>query len=211
MEIQPSIVELAREILQQDEFLEAATLTRMISRSWGSKKERNYAKLKLCDLTKPPPSRPLYYLRREILGLPRNTRNCIRYLGDYIDLLTKEMTFEYLNGNARRNSLGTNARRLVEKRPDLSNLARKLGRYADFMYTPAKHDFNLPPSRQHRFTPEEVVFAAYVTIELGKQIQNVSKFAAYAVEKDYLYSIGGRWGSGMRVKYGGGGFESPFP
>ena len=209
MEIHPGIIQLARDILHEDEFLEASTLARMVSRSWGSKKGRSYAKLRLCDLTKPPPSRPLYYLRREIRGLPRNTRNCIRYLGDYIDILAKEMTFEYLDGNARRSSLGANAKRLIEKRSDLRVLAEKLKRYADFMYTPAKHDFILPRGRRHRFTPEEVVFAAYVTVELGRQILGVSKFATDAVEKDYLYVLGGRWGSGTRVKYGGGGLEGP--
>ena len=106
--------------------------------------------------------------------------------------------------------MATNARRLSERIPDLSNLAMDLQRYADFMYTPAKHDFSLPPGRRHRFSAEEVVFAAYVTIELGKRIKNTSKFAAYTVEKDYLYSIDGRWGSGERVSYGGGGFEKPF-
>lgn len=92
----------------------------------------------------------------------------------------------------------------------MRNLGIDLQQYADFMYTPAKYDFSLPPGRQHRFTAEEVVFAAYVTIELGKRIKNASKFAAHAVEKDCLYSIDGRWGSGTRVNYWGGGFEKPF-
>jgi len=197
LEILPEIFELARDTLPQDKMKEAVVIAEMI---YGAKREREYAKAKLRLLAKPPLSRPLYYLMQEIAGLPRTTRNCIRYLGDYIDLLTKEMTFEFVGGNARRTSLGRNARRLVEKAPNIKDLAYKLQWFSDFIYTPGKHDFSLPPGRSHSFTLKEVVLATYVAVELAERIKSISKFAREAVEKDNLYIIGGRWGSSSRVR-----------
>ena len=147
------------------------------------------------------PSRPLYYWAHEMNFLPRNTRNCIRYLGDYIDLLTKEMTHEFLNGNARKNSLGRNTNLLTKKAPQIKVLANLLNKYSSLLYTPGKHDFNLPQGREHRFTPEEVIFTCYLTAELGRRILSVSKLANIAVKNDNQYSIGGRWGSHERVQY----------
>jgi len=193
----PEVFELARDTLPPDKLKEALVIAEMIQ---GDKKEREYARATLQLLVKPPPSRPLFYLMHEIKRLPRNTRNCIRYLGDYIDLLTKEITFEFVGGNARRSSLGRNSK-VLEKVPSLRELASGLQRYCEFIYTPGKHDFSLPPGRSHRFTAEEVVLTAYVTIELGNQIKSISKSAREAVEKDNLYMIGGRWGSSNRVQY----------
>jgi len=193
----PEVFELARDTLPPDKLKEALVIAEIIQ---GDKKEREYARATLQLLVKPPPSRPLFYLMHEIKRLPRNTRNCIRYLGDYIDLLTKEITFEFVGGNARRSSLGRNSK-VLEKVPSLRELASELQRYCEFIYTPGKHDFSLPPGRSHRFTAEEVVLTAYVTIELGNQIKSISKSAREAVEKDNLYMIGGRWGSSNRVQY----------
>jgi len=195
----PEVLEIARDTLPPDKLKEALVTAEMIQ---GDKKERGYARATLQLLVQPPPTRPLYYLMDEIKRLPRNTRNCIRYLGDYIDLLTKEITFEFVGGKARRSSLGRNSKAL-EKVHSLRELAIKLQRYCEFIYTPGKHDFSLPPGRSHRFTAEEVVLTAYVTIELGNQIKSISKLAREAVEKDNLYIIGGRWGSSDRVQYVG--------
>lgn len=196
----PEIVALASETLSPDKLKEANSIAEMLV---GSKKQRKYARLKLIGLVKPPPKRPLLYLLRFIMGLPRSTRDCIRYLGDYIDLLTKEMTFEFANGKARRNSLGQNVKILEKTNLIPSELVKKLRKYNNFVYTPGKHDFSLPPGRRHRFTPKEVVLTAYVTIELAEQIKSISKLAREAVEKDNLYMIGGRWGSPARVRYAG--------
>ena len=135
---------------------------------YGNKKEKQYARLTLCVLTFKPPWRPLFYLKRELMMLPRNTRNCVRYLGDYVDLLAKELAFEFVKGDARSSSLGRNAK-AIGRIASLEDLSLKLQRYSQFIYTPGKHDFNLPPGRSHRFTPEEVVLTAYVTMELGER------------------------------------------
>ena len=140
--------------------------------------------------------------------LPRNTRNCVRYLGDYMDLLVKEMTNELIGGNARKNSLGKNARLIMDKVPSENELARKLMQYADFLYTPGKHDFSLPPGRSHRFTAKEVILTCYITAALAKRILAKSKAASIAVSKDNLYVLpNDKWGSPKRVLYAGDPLE----
>jgi len=203
-EVLPEMLELALETLSPKELAEARVIAEMIHET---KRHRANAIRTLRSLIRPPPSRPLYYLGNEMKRLPGNTRNCIRYLGDYLDLLTKEMTFEFLGGNARKTSLGRNAKAL-EKVSQLQELAHKLQTYAEVIYTPGKHDFSLPPGRRHRFTSAEVVYATCVTVKLADRIKSVSEFARDAVEKDYLYIIrSARWGSGTRVGYAGGGLD----
>jgi hypothetical protein len=199
-DILPDILELAREVLPLDKLKEAMEICEMIG---GSKKQREFAKARIRLLVAPPPKRPLHYLMQEMRFLPRDTRDCIRYLGDYIDLLTKELAFENLGGNTRRNSLGRNAKLLAERTVGLKDLGSKLQRYGSVLYTPGKHDFTLPPGREHRFTAKEVVLAAYVTVELAERIKSVSKSAREAVKQDTWYTIGGRWGSPDRVRYVG--------
>lgn len=200
LEALPEIVELAKDTLTAEKLKEANTIAQMLI---GSKKQTRYARLKLALLVKPPPTRPLLYLFPLIMHLPRLTRDCIRYLGDYIDLLTKEMTHEFLGGRARRSSLGTNAKALEKAKSVPSDLTEKLQRYNNFLYSPGKHDFSLPAGRRHRFTSKEAVLTAYITIELAERIKSISKLAREAVEKDNLYMIGGRWGSSKRVEYAG--------
>jgi hypothetical protein len=199
LEIAPEIFELAREVLSPDKFQEAY---RIASTNWRVEKERYDAISKLRQLVKPPPKRPLYYARKAIGWLPGNTRDSVRYLGDFIDLLTKEMTFEFIGEKGRGSSLGTNAKRL-EKLEGMRNLSLRLQRYSNFIYTPGKHDFSLPPGRRHRFTAAEVVLTAFVTMELADEIRRASKLAEEAVKGNTLYMIGGRWGSASRVKYTG--------
>ena len=200
LDVLPEIQSFAVTVLSTEKLQEADLVARKLI---GSRKERQWASTKTISEVGIEPSRPLMYWATEIRGLPRNTRNCIRYLGDYMDLLVKEMTFELLGGKARRRSLGSNARLLAEKVPEARDLAEKISRYAGFIYTPGKHDFSLPAGRKHSFTAKEVVLSAYITAELAKGVLSISKCARYAVEKDNLYSIGGRWGSANRVKYHG--------
>lgn len=194
----PELVELAELVLSHEKLKEADTTARMLV---GSKTEKQYAKMKLLSLIPHRPTRPLLYLLPLLMQLPRLTRDSIRYLGDYIDLLTKEMTFEFVGGNARKSSLGKNVKALEKADAVPRDLIDKLKRYNRFLYTPGKHDFSLPPGRKHRFTSREVVLAVYISVELGERIKCISKLARLAVEKDNLYMIGGRWGSSNRIVY----------
>jgi len=199
----PEIMDLARDVLPSHKIEEANKISQMLM---GSKQEEEYAKAKLTLEVGLKPTRPLLYLMPLFQRLPRLTRDCIRYLGDYIDLLTKELTFEYTgNRKARKSSLGKNALNLLKSQtsPEIRDLAEKLLRYNKFLYSPGKHDFSLPPGRKHRFTAKEVVLTTYVTAALAEQIKSISRFARIAVEKDNLYTIGGRWRSRNRVEYVG--------
>ena len=196
----PEIDSLAREVLSTEKYEETMKVSLTLLKPW---KERQRAHATLGLEIGLQPTRPLLYLWPLIQGLPRGTRDCIRYLGDYIDLLTKEMAFEYVGGNARRCSLGINAVRLSKPNlpPEIQAIAKILIRYNEFLYTPGKHDFSLPPGRKHRFTVREVVLTAYISAVIARQIKAVSKAVCLAIEKDNLYIIGGRWGSKSRVEF----------
>jgi hypothetical protein len=196
----PEIVKLAKDTLTFENFEEAEKISKMLV---SGKKDRKYARYRLAVLVRPPPSRPLMYLMPLMLKLPRQTRDPIRYLGDYIDLLIKEMTFEFVGGKSRTRSLGKNIWNLKKDKAIPSILLDKLERYNNFLYNPGKHDFSLPPGRKHRFTSREVVLTAYITMKLAEEILSISNLAREAVERDDLYEIGGRWGTSRRVEYAG--------
>lgn len=200
LEALPEIDSLAKEVLTTEKYEETNKVASMLLKP---RKKRKWAHAKLIMEIGYRPTRPLFYLMPLLQGLPRNTRDCIRYLGDYLDLLTKELAFEYLGGNSRQSSLGKNAFRLLKSNlsPEIQDIAKTLIRYNSFLYTPGKHDFTLPPGRKHRFTAREVVLTTYVTAVMAKRIKAVSKKARTAVEKDNLYIIGGRWGSKRRVRF----------
>lgn len=202
LEALPEIDSLAKEVLTPEKYEETNKVASVLLKPW---KRRKWAHAKLIMEIGLRPTRPLLYLRPLLQGLPRRTRDCIRYLGDYLDLLTKELAFEYLGGNSRQSSLGKNAFRLLKSNlsPEIQDIAKTLIRYNEFLYTPGKHDFTLPPGRKHRFTAREVVLTTYVTAVMANRIKAVSKKARTAVEKDNLYIIGGRWGSKQRVKFAG--------
>ena len=199
LDVLPEIESLAKDTLTEQELAETNLIA---ERLLGKRDARRWGIAACIIKVGIEPKRPLFYWAQRMEGLPRSTRDCIRYLGDYIDLLVKELAFELL-GKGRKRSLTANCRALL-KVPDIEVLAFMLLRYSDFLYTPGKHDFSLPPGRTHRFTAKEVVLCSYVTSKLAKEILRLSRGARIAVEKDNLYAIGGsRWGSSSRVEYWG--------
>jgi hypothetical protein len=196
----PEIDSLAKELLSSEKYDETMKIALTLLKPW---KERRRAHATLGHEIGLEPTRPLLYLWPLMQGLPRGTRDCIRYLGDYLDLLTKEMAFEFVGGKARQRSLGGNAVRLskADLPPEIQAIAKILQRYNEFIYTPGKHDFSHPPGRKHRFTAREVVLTTYISAVIAQRIKAASKVACTAIEKDNLYTIGGRWGSKSRVEY----------
>lgn len=202
LDVLPEIQNLADEMLTDQE----SAHVDLIARSLLGKKAQRKQGIEACiSLVGIKPSRPLFYWTLEMRWLPRNTRDCIRYLGDYIDLLVKEFAFE-LMGRGRKGSLGSNAKLLLKAR-QAHELGVRLGKYADFLYNPGKHDFDLPAGRHHRFTAKEVVVCSFITAKLAKEILDQSPAARHSVEKDNLYAIGGKWGSPSRVEYWGDPLE----
>jgi hypothetical protein len=116
------------------------------------------------------PKRPLYYLNHEICYLPEETRDVVRYAGDYIDQLYKHFSHEKGRGIFTRfmgygRSLGINLSK-TKKILD-SRLYDILTRYNKLVYTPAKHHWDVG-NRPHLFSAKEAVAICLMTVKLSK-------------------------------------------
>lgn len=172
----PIVCELAEKTLNSSELERAEHIATLLA---GTKRNRIEAIQLLRKLVSPPPKRPLYYAQYEMHALPRWTRNGIRYLGDYIDLLVKAMAYQVTeNPKCKQSSLGSNLRKIKPRKYGINqSLLDKLIQYNSFLYQPGKHDFYVPKGRSHRFTSREVVLTAFVTMKLAEEIKKISTFA----------------------------------
>ena len=198
------IISLARDVLSSDSYEEAEEVAELLTHR-GERRRLGIARMvgRLAPFARVQ-TRPLFYLAMHLKRLPHHTRDSLRYAGDYVDLLAKEWTSDYVGQVARRRSLTSNSKTLQVKAKDFQPLPEMLRRFADFLYTPAKHDFRIPKGQSHRFTSREAVLAVYVSIELGARILKVSSQARKAAKADNWYILTqGRWGSGTRVHYVG--------
>ncbi len=171
------IISLAKEVLTEQQYLEAEELAKKLV---GKKSEKAFARERLMEIVEPPPKRPLYYTQWEIQFLPHHTRDTIRDLGDFIDMLVKAAAYEKTNDNSVvRSSLGPAIDKFEACRPEFKQLAEILRKYNRFLYRDAKHDFRLPKGRkEHRFTSREVVLTIFITMNLADRIINISPMAA---------------------------------
>ena len=83
-------LELENDTLSCSKLEEAENISLMFA---GNKRKKRQAIYQLIEIVAPPPKRPLYYAQNEMKVLPHWTRDGIRYLGDYIDLLVKALAF----------------------------------------------------------------------------------------------------------------------
>jgi hypothetical protein len=172
----PIVRELAEEILPPSQLDEAEEISFMLA---GTKRQKREAIRRLREIVAPPPKRPLYYAQNEMVCLPRWTRDGIRYLGDYIDLLVKALAFELTKDpRCKQSSLGVNIHKLSPKKHGLpEELVDRLKKYNSFLYQPGKHDFAIQRGRSHRFTSKEVVLTAFITMKLADDIKKLSQYA----------------------------------
>ena len=170
------IVVLATEVLSPKAYEEAEQTTIQLT---GKKKDKDLARARLMQIVSPPPKRPIYYAQMEIEFLPRWTRDALRYLGDYVDMLVKAAAYEKEPDKRIFNlPFGPAIKTFSRNWPSESKLTNFLERYNRFLYRPAKHDFKLPSGRKyHRFTAREVVLSAYVTMQLGEELAKLSEIA----------------------------------
>lgn len=173
LEISFEIESLARVVLSPQEFEEAEQITKSIM-SGGRRKKSAIALLQNRIGLKP--KRPIYYITLEFLPrLPHYTRETMRYLGDYLDLLVKCVTYETKHNNIfMSRSMGSNLHSIKGVIPD--DLQEQLLKYNNFIYVQAKHDFQVG-ARMHRFTCKEVVYAIAITLEFGKKLKALSPLA----------------------------------
>lgn len=174
----PEMHDFAKELLSDSDFREADSLSRNLAQ--GTKRMRMDVRVRLMEIVKPPPKRPLYYAQHEIQYLPQWTRNSIRYLGDYIDLLVKAYAFETTkNPRCNETSLNGNLQRLSSIKHGVpSQLIENLRKYNALFYNPAKHDLSTPPpEREHHFTSIETIYLVFLTMQLADDIKKISPLA----------------------------------
>ncbi|MHB1708755.1 MAG: hypothetical protein ACYCT2_04685 [Thermoplasmataceae archaeon] len=87
----PDVEKLANEMLSEGELKEADGISVMLILS---KRKKKAAIGRLKEVVGDEPERPLHYLSHELDFLPIRTRDPIRYLGDYVDLLVKHLAFQ---------------------------------------------------------------------------------------------------------------------
>ncbi len=170
------VVLLAKDVLSEEEYSQAEEIAVQLT---GNKRNKELAKAKLVALVKPPPKRPIYYAQYEMLFLPRWTRDALRYLGDFVDMLVKSAVYEKTNDRRVFGlSLGPAINLFQRHWPDYEALVILLQKYNRFLYRGAKHDFTLPANRKtHRFTAREVVLTAFITMKLADRLSNISRMA----------------------------------
>ena len=171
------IISLAKEVLPEQKYLEAEELAKKLV---GKKSEKDFARKRLMGIVKPPPKRPLYYTQWELRFLPHWTRDTMRDLGDFIDMLVKAAVYEKTNkSNIFHSSLGPAIDKFEQCRPECAPLANMLRKYNRLLYRPGKHDFKLPADRkEHRFTAREVILTIFITMNLAERLIRISPAAA---------------------------------
>jgi hypothetical protein len=176
------IISLSKELLSKDVYSKAESLASMLV---GTRSEKSTARNTITKVLLPPPKRPVYYLEHELKFLPRWTRESMRYLGDFVDMLTKAAVYEKeMRQDVFKIAFGPAISRFKNYYPNRAQLVDWLERYNRFLYRDAKHDFDLPTTRQeHRFTSREVVHTLFVTKELTEKITALSA-AALRVSRD---------------------------
>ena len=72
--------------------------------------------------------------------------------------------------------MGTTIKLLETKKALPENILSWLRTYNEFIYRPGKHDFQLPQGRrEHRFTSQETVLTAFVTLRLVEILKQYSR------------------------------------
>lgn len=183
MQIDDKIVILAKELLSDEKIEFADELSYNIS--YGKKKKWEGIGF-LEKFVKPNPKRPMYYCHLELHHLPHYTRNVVRYLGDYIDLLERQALINF-QGDKYKKGLSPKAVR-IQLKPFISEeLFHQLEKYDRLFWTPGKHDFEVDETkRRHRFTTREVIYDIFITYALFDKIKSIAKIKeSYSEEVIY--------------------------
>lgn len=182
LSIDPDIEDIAEEILSEKEKDEAENISKCIV----SSEHKECAIKTLRNIIGTTPKRPVYYLNERIKYLPDNTRDVMRYAGDYIDQLMKHCAHEKGTWGfmAYRRSLKPNLKNLKKTLDE--NLLSALDKY-NIVYVKAKHEWNVN-DRPHLFSSKDTVFMCLITKKLAGQIINISQEAKlYSENKFYNY------------------------
>ncbi len=189
--VDQNIQTLSEELLNEEEI----KLLDNIAETLLNEEKKEYAVKQMQELIGSRPKRPIYYLNNEIDALPEETRDVVRYAGDYIDQLIKHCTHEKarLGFIAYQRSLGANLKRLNKLLS--SSLLSALSKYNNLIYVRAKHSWDVG-SRPHLFSCKDAVIVCFITKKLAGHIIDISAEAKmYSEDKLFRYysnSSGGR-------------------
>jgi hypothetical protein len=174
LDISPEVSALARKVLTDVKIEKADSISLMLV----EKETKNKGIAELRKIVGYRPKRPLFYAYNELGFLPRWTRDAVRYLCDYVDQLCKHWAYICTQNEASlKGSMGTSLSKIKKNTGEqYSNLISILEGYNNVFYVPAKHDFTLPNGRrEHRITSKEVVYAAFITINIAHLIREITK------------------------------------
>jgi len=170
--IRPEILEFAKSVLTNEEINEATDLSDCLN---DKGKKHDWAVSILQSKICTQPKRPLFYLNHELNYLPEQTRDVVRYAGDYIDQLIKSFAsvrrrFKFLSKYLSLGSNIKNAKRVLKP-----ELYEALMSYNKLIYVPAKHEFDYK-NRPHLFSGKEAVFILFITKKLANEFINMNNF-----------------------------------
>jgi len=178
--IRDEILESFEDLFTNDEMVSIYHICVAIKEE--NKREKTIQKIQ--DLFRNGPKRPVYYLIYELTFLPDQTRDVVRYCGDYLDQLAKMCVKELGLIKFLHAPFGIvidNIKNIIKK-----ELQQKLKLFNQIFYTEAKHNFEVY-DRDHLFSPEEVVFCCFITRKLADAILAKS-FLARLYNEDKIHN-----------------------
>lgn len=144
----------------------------------GSKKDANSARTTLATIVVPPPKRPIYYCQYEMQFLPYKSRDILRDMGDFVDMLVKAAVYERTSSVEVFDSTLAQAINQFEKHlSSHPKLTRWLREYNQFLYSPKPASERVRYTNQHRFTVRETVLVIFVAMHLADKITAISRMA----------------------------------
>lgn len=172
---EPQIVSLAMELLPKGKYEEAETLSKMLI---GSKKDSNSARTTLATIVVPPPKRPIYYCQYEMQFLPYKSRDILRDMGDFVDMLVKAAVYERTSAVEVFDCTLAQAIDQLEKLiPSYTQLTKWLREYNQFLYSPKPTSERMRYPDKHRFTIRETVLVIFIAMHLADKITAISRMA----------------------------------
>jgi len=173
---EPQIVSLAKGLLSKEKYAEAEKLSKTLM---GSSQDRDAARTTLASIVVPPPKRPIYYCQYEMQFLPYWSRDILRDLGDFVDMLVKAAVYERTNAaDVFDRTLAQAIDQFEQHLPSHMQLVNWLRKYNQLLYSPKSASERVPYPDQHRFTVRETVLIIFVTMHLADKITAISRMAA---------------------------------
>jgi len=173
---EPQIISLAKELLSEERYAEAEKLSKDLI---GSNQDRDAARAALASIVVPPPKRPIYYCQYEIQFLPYQSRDILRDLGDFVDMLAKAAVYEKTSAlDVFDRTLAQAIDLLEEHLHSHMQIVDWLKMYNQFLFSPRLVSEKVRYPEQHRFTVHETVLVIFVTMDLADRITAISRMAA---------------------------------